>query len=80
MLLVGSPMCTAFPTWQRVGNKIRCPVTVAAELRRTKEHLVFCVELHRLQASGGRYFLHEHPTYATSWPTDIIEGMMTEPE
>ncbi len=29
MLLVGSPMCTAFSTWQRINNKIRDPVTVA---------------------------------------------------
>ena len=79
MLLVGSPMCTAFSTWQRINNKIRCPVTVAAELKRAKEHLTFCVELYRLQARGGRYFLHEHPAYATSWQTDIIEGMMSEP-
>ena len=30
-LLIGSPMCTAFSTWQRINDKIRCPVTVAAE-------------------------------------------------
>jgi hypothetical protein len=58
MLLVGSPMCTAFSTWQRINNKIRCPVTVAAELKRAKEHLTFCVELYRLQARGGRSFMN----------------------
>ena len=64
MLLVGSPMCTAFSTWQMINNKISCPVTVAADLRRAKEHLAFCVELYRLQARGGRNFLHGHPAYA----------------
>ena len=33
MLLVGSPMCTAFSTWQRINDKLRDPVTVAAERR-----------------------------------------------
>ena len=61
MLLVGSPMCIAFSTQQRINNKIRCPVTVAAQRKRAKERLVFCVALYRLYASGGRYFLHEHP-------------------
>ena len=55
-------------------------MTVAAELKRAKEHLAFCVVLYRLQASGGRYFLHEHPAYATLWQNSTIGGMMSEPE
>ena len=31
LLLIGSPMCTAFRPWQKINDKIRCPVTVAAE-------------------------------------------------
>ena len=69
MLLVGSLMCTAFSTWQRINNKIRDPGTVAGELKRTKQHLEFCVELYTIQAKAGRYFLHEHPAYAGSWQT-----------
>ena len=38
-LLIGSPMCTAFSTWQRINNLIRAPVTVAAEKCRAVEHL-----------------------------------------
>ena len=37
-LLIGSPMCTAFSTWQRINNLIRDPATVAAEKRRAVEH------------------------------------------
>ena len=66
-LLIGSPMCTAFSTWQRINNLIRDPVTVAAEKRRAVQHLSFCVELYREQLKHGRYFLHEHPAYASSW-------------
>ena len=54
MLLIGSPMCTAFSTWQRVNNKIRDPVTVAAERKRAVEHVEFCVELYREQLRHGR--------------------------
>ena len=53
MLLVGSPMRTAFSTWQRINHKIRDPVTVAGELKRAKQHLEFCVELYRIQAKAG---------------------------
>ena len=33
---VGSPMCTAFSTSQRINNTIRDPVTVAGILKRDK--------------------------------------------
>ena len=77
-LLVGSPMCTAFCTWQRINDKIRCPVTVAAEKRRAVEHLEFCCQLYREQLRNGRYFLHEHPAYATSWQEAVIQKTMNE--
>ena len=49
MLLVGSPMCTAFSTWQRINNKIRDPLVVAAEKKRAVEHLEFSILLYREQ-------------------------------
>ena len=67
LLLIGSPMCTAFSTWQRINNLVRSPVTVAAEKKRAIMHLEFCLELYREQVKNGRYFLHEHPAYASSW-------------
>ena len=36
------------------------------------------MELYRLQAAGGRYFLHEHPAYASSWQTDVMESIMKD--
>ena len=33
LLLVGSPMCTAFSTWQRISNLIRDPLVVQNEMR-----------------------------------------------
>ena len=78
MLLVGSPMCTAFSTWQRINDKIRDPVVVAAEKKRAVEHLEFCVELYKEQMRHGRYFIHEHPAYATSWQEASIENLLKE--
>lgn len=78
MLLIGSPMCTAFSTWQRINDKNRSPVVVAAEKKRAIKHLESCVQLYLAQTAGGRYYLHEHPAYASSWQTGVIEGPMSE--
>ena len=39
MLLVGTPTCTAFSTWQRISDKIRDPVSFAAENKQAVGHL-----------------------------------------
>ena len=56
MLLIGSPMCTAFPTWQRINNLIRDPYVVAAERKRAVQHIEFCVELYREQMKKDATF------------------------
>ena len=78
MLLVGSRMCTAFSTWQRISDKIRDPYIVECEKRRAVVHLEFCVELYREQLRNGRYFIHEHPAYATSWQEECINKLLGE--
>ena len=35
-------------------------------------HINFCVELYKLQMTGGRLFLHEHPDTASSWGLESI--------
>ena len=67
LLLVGSPMCTAFSTWQRTNSLLKCPVIVAAEKKRAVEHLLFCISFYREQMLHGRCFHHEHPALASSW-------------
>ena len=54
MLLVGSPMCTAFSSWQHINNKIRDPVVVAREMEQARVHIEFCCELYNEQTAGGR--------------------------
>ena len=53
MLLVGSPMCSAFSTWQRINDEIRDPYVVKAEKRRAVMHFEFCIELYREQLRHG---------------------------
>ena len=73
-------MCTAFSTWQRINNKIRDKFVVEAEKRRAVEHLVFSIQLYREQLRNGRYFLHEHPSFATSWQEEAMKELMNEPD
>ena len=77
MLLVGSPMCTAFSSRQRINDKIRDPAVVAAEKKGAVVHLEFCVELYKEQMRQGRYFI-QHPAYATSWQEASIENLLKE--
>ena len=39
-------------------------------------HIEFCIELYREQLKHGRYFLHEHPAYATSWQLEAMQRLM----
>ena len=50
MLLVGSPMCTAFSTGRHINDRIRDEKVVAKEKERALMHLSFCVDLYREQA------------------------------
>ena len=37
------------------------------KLTAAKNHILFCIEIYRLQMKAGRFFVHEHPKSATSW-------------
>ena len=41
-------------------------------------HMRFAVKLYRLQAEGGRFFLHEHPNSATSWKMPEVQKLMSD--
>ena len=71
-LLVGTPMCTAFSTWQYINNKKRDPKIVESEKKSGRVHLAWMCKLYRKQISEGRLFLHEHPANATSWNEECI--------
>ena len=66
-LVIGSPMCTAFSSWQHLNNA-RLGNTAAAQAAKAKatEHMNFAASLYLQQIQAGRYFLHEHPRNASS--------------
>ena len=70
--LVGSPMCTAWCSWQRLNRLRRDPEVCRRELVRARIHLDFVMELYREQVEGGRFFLHEHPASASSWMEQCV--------
>ena len=76
MLLIGTPMCTAFSAWQFINNKKRDVDIVEKEYAKGLRHLSFCCELYEYQVSQGRYFLHEHPAQATSWQTQVVKRIL----
>ena len=77
-VLIGSPPCTAFSSWQHL-NAARLGWT-AQEIRRRRAegelHVRFCCELYKLQADAGRYYLHEHPANATSWQLEEVRAIL----
>ncbi len=40
-------------------------------------HLDFVARLYQEQLDGGRYLLHEHPRYATSWSVPSIAKILS---
>ena len=76
LVVIGSPMCIAYITMNRV-NYCKMPKEeVAARLAYARRHLEFCVKLYEIQWRNGRYFLHEHPEGAGSWDEPIMKKFM----
>ena len=80
MLLVGSPMCTAFSAWRKLNEHKRDPEVVKKELAKAMVRLRFVCQLYALQAAAGRYFLHEHPVAASSWKELCILEVLGPPK
>ena len=76
MLLIGSPMCTAFSSWQELNKHKRDPKLIQQEWTKAMVHLRFACELYKMQDDGGRYFLHEHPVGASSWKEICIREVL----
>ena len=41
--------------------------------------LRFCIEIYQMQLDGGRHFLHEHPSTATSWYVKEMQKLRQDP-
>ena len=79
LLLIGTPMCTAFSNIQNLNKASRDPEVVRAELEKARVHLQWCCRLYQKQLDRGAYFLHEHPAGATSWKTPEIAALLAHP-
>ena len=72
-LLIGSPMCKACCTWQRLTALRRDPLEVRREYLNAMAHLRFVCQLQQFQTDSGRYFLHGHPAQASSWSGQCLQ-------
>ena len=78
-MLVGSPPCTAFSQIQGLNNYRRDPEVVKKEMAAACAHIVFCFEMYEIQRRAGRYFMHEHPSSASSWSRpEVLEMLLRE--
>ena len=79
-LIIGSPMCTAFSSWQYL-NEARLGHSEKARKakRNAIEHMKFAASLYLEQLQAGRYFLHEHPKSASSWSLPFMKELMKIP-
>ena len=73
ILLIVSPMCTHFSTWWYLNlSKTRDRAAMHRAYVGACAHMRFVAELYHEQIESNRYFLHEHPRYATSWKLDCM--------
>ncbi len=75
-ILIGSPMCSPWSSLQRMSENRRSPEELDRMRVQAEVHLRFVCELYKAQHEAGRYFLHEHPLYATSWQNENILEVM----
>ena len=80
VLLIGSPMCTAFSTWQRLNwAKTNRPEEMRRAYVQACAHMQFVAQLYLDQIFGERYFLHEHPRHASSWELECMRRLRLIP-
>ena len=75
-VVVGSPMCTAFCLWQKLNAVRGDPIKIKKAWTEAMVHLNFACEIYAMQIQAGRYFLHEHPAYATSWQQSCVNKLL----
>ena len=72
-LVVGSPECRMFSALQNLSSWDR---NKAKKLDIARKHLAFVCEIYEHQVKNSRWFLHEHPSTATSWRERCVLGVM----
>ena len=76
LLLVVSPMCAAFSQLQTLNWGRMTEEQIQEVKAYGLKHLEFCMQLCKIQAKNGLYFLHEHPAGARSWQEPCVQEVM----
>ena len=77
-MLIGPPARKDFAIWQYLNEaKVKEPAAMRRARIASIMHLGFVASLCGYQANGWRYFLHEHPQYATSWSVESIARVLS---
>ena len=76
LLVIGSPMCSAFSQLQSINFSKMTKEEVDKVVQYGTRHLEFCIELYNIQINQGLYFLHEHPWGARSWKHEGIQNIL----
>ena len=79
LLLVVSPMCSAFSRLQSFNAARLGEAKVRDMLDMGIKHLNFAMELCEIQRRNGLYFLFEHPAGASSWSVKSVQTMLDKP-
>ena len=72
VLVIGSPMCSAFSTLMNWNWPRMTPEKRKECWDRACSHLRFAFAVYRLQREAGRWYLHEHPIGASSWKLEFV--------
>lgn len=78
LLVIGSPMCSAFSQIQNLNFSKMSPNEVKRVIDYGTTHLAFCAKLYQIQMDNRLYFSHEHPHAATSWENKGIKRLLEQ--
>jgi hypothetical protein len=70
-----SPPCLPFSQMQRTNVGRSDPALVAAKLSEGREFVKFSMTIARAQIAGGRCFVYEHPSHASSWQQQSVTSV-----
>jgi len=75
VLLTGSPPCDPFSQLLRISEARADPEKRRKARELGVRHLRTAVRFYRKQHNEGRYFLHEHPSGASSWEDPEVQAL-----
>ena len=78
MLLIGSPMCSAFSKLQSLNRNRMSEEKYEEMIAEGTAHLRFYMKLYRMQIDNGLYFVHEHPDGAKSWDDPVVRKLIED--